>query len=84
MKNKYRLIIPIILISVILIISFTSCAGNAVSSLPSQTASASLTSSPTTSQLRGKEISVFAGSASKPALDEAASVFEKQTGIKFT
>ena len=28
------------------------------------------------------EISVFAGSASKPALDEAASAFEKQTGVK--
>lgn len=29
-----------------------------------------------------KEIMVFAGSASKPALDEAAQAFEKQTGIK--
>jgi molybdate transport system substrate-binding protein len=29
-----------------------------------------------------REIAVFAGSASKPPLDEAAKVFEKQTGIK--
>jgi molybdate transport system substrate-binding protein len=29
-----------------------------------------------------KEITAFAGSASKPPLDEAAGVFEKQTGIK--
>jgi molybdate transport system substrate-binding protein len=30
----------------------------------------------------GEEIAVFAGSASKPPLDEAARTFEKQTGIK--
>jgi molybdate transport system substrate-binding protein len=36
---------------------------------------------PALSLLKGKEISVFAGSASKPALDEAASTFEKQTGV---
>jgi molybdate transport system substrate-binding protein len=35
-----------------------------------------------TPSLSGKEISVFAGSASKPALDEAAKVFEQQTGVK--
>ena len=39
-------------------------------------------SSTATSPLAGKELSVFAGSASKPALDEAASAFEKQTGVK--
>jgi molybdate transport system substrate-binding protein len=38
--------------------------------------------SSTTSPLIGKEISVFAGSASKPALDEAARAFEKETGVK--
>ncbi len=30
----------------------------------------------------GKSISVFAGSASKPALEEAAAAFEEETGIK--
>jgi len=32
--------------------------------------------------MSGKEIWVFAGSASKPALDEAASTFEKQSGVR--
>lgn len=35
-----------------------------------------------TSSTASKEIMVFAGSASKPPLDEAAQTFEKQTGIK--
>ena len=43
---------------------------------------ASTTSTPAAASLSGKEISVFAGSASKPALDEAADVFGKQTGVK--
>lgn len=34
------------------------------------------------SHITNKEIMVFAGSASKPVLDEAAQTFEKQTGIK--
>jgi molybdate transport system substrate-binding protein len=43
---------------------------------------AAATTTLTTHPLAGKEISVFAGSASKPALDEAAGLFEKQTGVK--
>jgi molybdate transport system substrate-binding protein len=43
--------------------------------------SAATTTASTTHPLAGKEISVFAGSASKPALDEAAGLFESQTGV---
>ncbi len=83
MKIKYNPAILMLLISITLIISITGCSGQPVSSIPSQTvppSAASTTRSPTTTPLSGKEISVFAGSASKPALDEAADAFEKQTG----
>jgi molybdate transport system substrate-binding protein len=46
------------------------------------TSTASKISTSTAVSLSGKEISVFAGSASKPALDEAAAVFGKQTGVR--
>jgi molybdate transport system substrate-binding protein len=40
------------------------------------------TSTPTASPEKNKEITVFAGAASKPPLDEAAEVFKSQTGIQ--
>jgi molybdate transport system substrate-binding protein len=58
----------------------TSTGPTTSSASASPTISASNT--PAAVSLAGKEISVFAGSASKPALDEAASLFEKQTGVK--
>jgi molybdate transport system substrate-binding protein len=69
---KYKLAFLTQLIGVVLIISLAGCSDQPVSPTTSQT----------NSSLAGKEISVFAGSASKPALDEAARTFEKQTGIK--
>jgi molybdate transport system substrate-binding protein len=70
-KNQVITITLSILLFVIL--AFTGC-NSTVTTTPAATS--------TTSPLNGKEISVFAGSASKPALDESASEFEKQTGIK--
>jgi molybdate transport system substrate-binding protein len=69
MKIKNSAVIPIMLISIILVISLIGC---------------SQPVSPTSSitSLTGKEISVFAGSASKPPLDDAAKAFEQQTGVK--
>lgn len=71
---KHNAPILIVFISIFLVMSLVGCSQQPVSTTSSQTSS--ITS------LKGKEISVFAGSASKPALDEAASVFEKQTGAK--
>jgi molybdate transport system substrate-binding protein len=72
MKISQQFLILILLSSVLLIV-LAGCSSQSVS--PG-------TTSKTSSPLSGKEISVFAGSASKPALDEAAAVFEKQTGVK--
>jgi molybdate transport system substrate-binding protein len=58
-----------------LITWFAGCSSQPISPGTSSIAS-------NTSPLSGKEISVFAGSASKPALDEAATAFGKQTGVK--
>jgi molybdate transport system substrate-binding protein len=77
MKNRYKPIIAWILVFLLGLLPFTSCAGNEAAS-----SSSDLPDTSTTSRLSGKEISIFAGSASKPALDEAASLFEKQTGVK--
>lgn len=74
MKFKRSLAVLALLISLLSLIAITACSGQPTSQTASEAAA--------TSSLRGKEISVFAGSASKPALDEAASTFEKQTGIK--
>jgi molybdate transport system substrate-binding protein len=70
MKIKHTTSILWSSISIILVIILTGCSKQ--------------TTPPTSisSLLSGKEISVFAGSASKPALDEAATVFGKQTGVK--
>lgn len=62
------------LIALALIVSFAGCTNTA------STTTLISTNSPSTSQFAGKEISIFAGSASKPALDEAAAAFEAQTG----
>jgi molybdate transport system substrate-binding protein len=71
----------------LVILMAAGCSGTpatTTSSVPPATISTSFitTDSPISSPLAGKEISVFAGSASKPALDEAATAFEKQTGVK--
>jgi molybdate transport system substrate-binding protein len=73
MKISHKPVILIFLSSLFLIMSLASCSSQSVSPGTMSTSS---------SALSGKEISVFAGSASKPALDEAATAFEKQTGVK--
>ncbi len=91
MKIRYNSrFILFVLIGVILMCSVIGCSGKANSSTPSITTSSPNNSSSlavtaaatTTTSLAGKEISAFAGSASKPALDEAAKAFEQQTGAK--
>jgi molybdate transport system substrate-binding protein len=67
LKIKPLIIIFLSVLILISIVIFSGCQGQAVSS---------------TVPVSNKEISVFAGSASKPALDEAADVFGKQTGTK--
>ncbi len=75
MKINHKPLFLALLSCILLIISLAGCSSQTVSSnTPSTSAK--------TSPLSGKEISVFAGSASKPALDEAADAFEKQTGVK--
>jgi molybdate transport system substrate-binding protein len=71
--KKNQIITVTLSVLLLIILAFTGCS-SAVTTTPAATT--------TTSPLNGKEITVFAGSASKPALDESASVFEKQTGIK--
>jgi molybdate transport system substrate-binding protein len=73
MKISQQFLTLILLSGVLLVVSLSGCSSQPVS--PG-------TTSKTSSPLSGKEISVFAGSASKPALDEAAAVFEKQMGVK--
>jgi molybdate transport system substrate-binding protein len=85
MKIKYIPAIIFSFISLIITILIVGCSQQPVFPASSQTVSQSVTSAtstPTTATLSGKEISVFAGSASKPALDEAAAAFGKQTGVK--
>jgi molybdate transport system substrate-binding protein len=83
MKISYKPVILILLVSILLIMSLAGCSSQQVSQVTSSTSlTTSVTATPLSSPLSGKEISVFAGSASKPALDEAAFVFEKQTGVK--
>jgi molybdate transport system substrate-binding protein len=60
-----------IFIGMILMAALSGCQSNST-----------LSSSNTGSQVVNKELMVFAGSASKPALDEAAQVFKQQTGIQ--
>lgn len=75
MKTRYNLTIPSLLIGAVMFLSSMGCSNRADALAKSQT------TAPSNSSLAGKEIAVFAGSASKPALDEAAGIFEKQTGI---
>ncbi len=70
-----NILLVFLLSSLLLIMSLAGCSNQPVS-----TTNTSISSK--NSSLSGKEISVFAGSASKPALDEAAAAFEKQTGVK--
>jgi molybdate transport system substrate-binding protein len=84
MRVKY---IPIILasfIGIILLVSLIGCSKPTISRnpSPSDSQSAVTSSNPHNIPVVKKEILVFAGSASKPALDEAAIAFEKQTGVK--
>jgi molybdate transport system substrate-binding protein len=84
-RNIHVSAILALVISIALILVFSSCSAQPVTPSPSLTATSvptSTTGTPSTSLLAGKEISIFAGSASKPALDEAAKAFEKQTGVK--
>jgi molybdate transport system substrate-binding protein len=82
MENKLKIMINKIIftfmIIAVLILVLSGCQTHTIPSRQNQTNSTSPSSDVSTS----KEISVFAGSASKPPLDEAAELFKKKTGIK--
>jgi molybdate transport system substrate-binding protein len=80
MKTKHNPGILALLVSIMLIISISGCSRPVTTTSIASPVIANPSSA--TSPLSGKEISVFAGSASKPALDEAARAFEQQTGNK--
>jgi molybdate transport system substrate-binding protein len=71
MKIRLAKILTFFVLGMILIATVSGCQSNSPAS-----------SSNIGSQALNKELTVFAGSASKPALDEAAKAFEQQTGIK--
>lgn len=71
MKFGYNPLVLSLLISLVVLISLAGCSPASPD-----------TSSSTDSPLAGKTISAFVGSASKPAMDEAARAFESQTGVK--
>jgi molybdate transport system substrate-binding protein len=73
--RKTCLVIAILLSTLLSFVIMAGCVGSAVPA-------AVTTPSPAASPLAGKTITAFVGSASKPPMDEAAKVFESQTGAK--
>ena len=88
MKNKSIRIMILILTCVIVLMGVCSCTSSTPASSPSPTASSqpsqspiplsSLSSSPTATSTYAKEILVFAAAGTKPAIDEAAKLFEQK------
>jgi molybdate transport system substrate-binding protein len=76
LKDLVCRLIPILLLGALLILILPACQGQTGPAAPG------LKTSESAFDKVKKEITVFAGSASKPPLDEAALLFEKQTGIK--
>jgi molybdate transport system substrate-binding protein len=73
LRKKTCLVVPVLLL--LLVLSSPAMVG--CNSTATQTST-----SPAVSPLAGKTITAFVGSASKPPMDEAAKVFESQTGVK--
>ncbi len=73
--RKPCLVVPILLFLLLSFLVIDGCAGSA-------TPAPVTTPTPAASPLAGKTITAFVGSASKPPMDEAAKVFESQTGAK--
>jgi molybdate transport system substrate-binding protein len=69
---------PVVSILLFFILSFLVMDGCASPATPAQVTAPT----PVASPLAGKTITAFVGSASKPPMDEAARVFESQTGVK--
>jgi molybdate transport system substrate-binding protein len=89
--SKKSFITTLIIGVLLVILAFTGCNGTAsttttTSATPKITAVTTTPGATTvkaiTAVTSDKEITVFAGSASKPPLDEAAEVFKQQTGIQ--
>jgi molybdate transport system substrate-binding protein len=84
MRYKHISVCLTLFVAVILVISFSGCSNEIKTTAPvtaTQIPSTNSTQS-ISSPNQVKTISVFAGSASKPPLDEAARAFEKKTGLK--
>jgi molybdate transport system substrate-binding protein len=77
LKITWIILVCQLVASLIIVGGITGC------SQPTSSTKATPTNSQQSkSMVTSKEISVFAGAASKPPLDEAAQAFEKNTGIK--
>ncbi len=70
MKKKSIVVIALTLVMIIMFSSLFGCSQSASTSIPAA------------SPEQNKEITVFAGAASKPPLDEAAEMFKNKTGIQ--
>jgi molybdate transport system substrate-binding protein len=90
MKFRKLNLVLFLVLSSVLILALTACQGQTTTPpsltnmpvTPAPTYSSINPNTPSAAPAVNKEITVFAGSASKPPLDEAAKIFEKQTGIK--
>jgi molybdate transport system substrate-binding protein len=81
LKNIFKIIVP--LFAIVLLAGFTlGCQSTAATFTGSASVTAATSTAVTSTTSADKEISVFAGSASKPPLDEAAKAFTQKTGIK--
>jgi molybdate transport system substrate-binding protein len=79
LKSRLSLLSTILSILLISSLVLSGCASTStITTTSTPVTSTSITATPSVVH---KEIMVFAGSASKPPLDEAAQIFEKQTGI---
>ena len=91
MKNKSTRTVLLILTCAILLLGVNGCANNTPASSPAAVAPSQptqsttlLTSASTISATYAKEIMVFAAAGTKPAIDEAAKLFEQKYGTKVT
>ncbi len=74
-SRKTCLLVPVLLL---FLLSFLVMDGCTNSTMPEPATTPASVASP----LAGKTITAFVGSASKPPMDEAARIFENQTGVK--
>jgi molybdate transport system substrate-binding protein len=80
MKNICKQLTAVIILAITLILSI-NCSTPTPGLITPSSINSTATINNVDSVVTGKTITVFAGSASKPALDDAAAAFKKETGI---